>query len=122
MFGKLTFAVGFAAGYAVGAGVGAGAGKHASAQLQGLLRKSSRLPDAQQWSSSLSSGASTVADSTRGAFRHAVATVSSPLRPYDASSGGNPDTSGGVIPLGTVPIDQLSDWELDLLTSPDSSQ
>ena len=27
-----------------------------------------------------------------------------------------------VIPLGAVPIDQLSEWGLDLLTTPDSSQ
>lgn len=121
MFRKLAFAVSFAAGYAIGAGVVAGAGKQPSAQLEAQVRRSSRPPGVQQWAGSLSSAASTVADSTRSAFRQTVATVSARRDTHDAASAGAPTTSGGVIPLGAVPIDQLSEWELDLLTTPDSS-
>ena len=122
MVRALTFAVGFAAGYAVRAGVAAGAGHQPSAQRDAVRGRSSRLPDAQQWSGTLSSSASTVADSARSAWRRAVATVGVTLRRTDTAAAGTPAPSGGVIPLGQVPVDQLSDWELDLLTTPDSSR
>jgi hypothetical protein len=74
----------------------------------------------QQWPGSLSSAASAVADGARRAVHQAVAMVRGTTGPRDAASGGIPATSGGVIPLDTVPFDELSDWELDLLTTPDS--
>jgi hypothetical protein len=52
--------------------------------------------------------------------RQAVARVGATRGARDTASGGAAATSGGVIPLETVPIDQLSEWELDLLTTPDS--
>ena len=109
MHRRLMFAVGLAAGCAVGARALAGAGKQPSARLQLLLRTSSRLPSA----------ASAVADSARTTVRQAVATVRGTRGPH-AADGASSAPSGGVIPLDTVPIDDLSDWELDLLTTPDT--
>ena len=109
MFRRRTFAVGVAAGCAVVVGFLAGAGKWPSARLQAFV---------QQWEGRPSAG--TGAGKARGAFRQAVARVSATLGAHDAAAAGTPATSGGVIPLETVPIDQLSEWELDLLTTPDS--
>ena len=119
MVRRLMLAVGLAAACAVGARALAGAGKQPSARLEAFMRRS-RLPGVQQRAGSLSLTASAVADSARSAVRQAVATVRSTRGPLDAASGGTSATSGGVIPLDTVPIDELSDWELDLLTTPDA--
>lgn len=108
MFRRITFAVGAAAGSAVVVVLLAGTGKWPSAGLKVFV---------QQWAGRPPMG--TVAGKARGAFRQAVARVSA-TRAHDSAAGGTPATSGGVIPLETVPIDELSEWELDLLTTPDS--
>lgn len=118
MFRRLTFVVGAAAAGAVVVGLLASAGKRPFAQSKALLRRSSGLPGVQQWARRPS--AATVAGKARSAFRQAVARVSATRGADDAAAGGTPATAGGVIPLETVPIDQLSEWELDLLTTPDS--
>ena len=115
MIKALTFTVGFAAGY----GAAAVAGKQPTAQLQALLRGSSRVTGAQHGAGGPSSAARAVADSARSVFHQAAAKVGATPGPHDSASG-TPATSGGVIPLGAVPIDQLSEWELDLLTTPDA--
>ena len=111
-------AVGVAAGCAIVFGLIAGAGKWPSAQVKASVRGASRLPGVQQWAGRPSAGA--VAGQARSAFRQAVARVSGTRGAYEAAAGGTLATSGGVIPLEHVPIDQLSEWELDLLTTPDS--
>ncbi len=117
MFRRLTLAVAVAAGCAVVFGLPAGAGTWPSAQGKALLRRASGLPGVQQWASRPSAAA--VAGQVRSAVRQAVARVSG-TRGTEAAAGGTPASSGGVIPLETVPIEQLSEWELDLLTTPDS--
>ena len=122
MVSKLTLAVGLAAVYAVRGMVVAGADRQPSAQADAVASRSSTLPDVQQWAGTLSSAASTVADSTRSAWRQAVARVGGLLRRTGGTSSSAPAASGGVIPLSEVPVDQLSEWEFDLLTTPDPSK
>lgn len=87
---RLNVAVGVATGCAVGAWVLAGAGSWSSGRLVAF--------------------ASTL--------RQAATRLGGARGPHDVTAG-LPATSGGVIPLETVPIDELSEWELDLLTTPD---
>ena len=117
MVRRLTPAVAVAAGCTVVFGLLSGAGTWPSAQVKALARRASGLPGVQQWASRPSAG--TVAAQARSAVGQAVARVSG-TRGTEAAAGGTPRTSGGVIPLEAVPIDQLSEWELDLLTTPDS--
>ena len=108
MFRRLTFAVGVSAGSAIVVVLLAGTGKWPSAGVKAAV---------QQWADRPSAG--TAAGKARGAFRQAVARVCG-RRAHDPAVGGTPAASGGVIPLETVPFDQLCEWELDLLTTPDS--
>jgi hypothetical protein len=109
MIRTLTLAVGVAAGCAVVVGLRAGAGKGFSARLQPSVQQRAGRPSAGE-----------VAGVAQGTYRRAVAMVSAARGTHDAAAGGTPATTGGVIPLETVPIDELSEWELDLLTTPDS--
>lgn len=118
---RLTLAVAVAAGCTLVAGVLAGAGTRPSGRLEAVGHRSSRLSEVQRWARSAfaSAPAGTVAGQAAAAFRQAATRVTGGGGPQDAAPG-TPATSGGVIPLETVPIDQLSEWELDLLTTPDT--
>jgi hypothetical protein len=106
---RLIFAVGVAAVCAVVVGLLRGAGTWPSARLQALVQQRAGLPSARAQ-----------AGKAGGAVRRAVARVSAARGGHDTAAGGTPATSGGVIPLENVPLDQLAEWELDLLTTPDS--
>lgn len=118
MFRKLTFAVGFGAGYAVGAK----AGRERYAQLEAMVSKSSGLPAAQQLAGNVSSTANMVMSSARSALERAVREVTNTLKPNDADSAGDVATPSTAISSDSVLIDELSDSELDLLTTPERSR
>lgn len=118
MFRKLTFAVGFGAGYAVRAK----AGKDRSARLGAVVRKAPRLPAVQQLAANVSSTAATVASSARSAADRTVRGVTDRLSPNGADSAVIVATSGTATLSDSVSIDELSDKELDFLTTPDPSR
>lgn len=115
---KLTLAVGFGAGYAIGAK----AGKERYAQLKAMVRKSSRLPAVQQLAGNISSTASTVMSSARSAIDRTVHKVTVRLSLNDADSAVSVATPGIATSSEAVLIDELSDSELDLLTTPEPSR
>lgn len=119
MFRKISLAVGFAAGYAVGAR----AGLEPYQRLRALLRASSRLPAVQRATTAVSSAGGQAVRGVRSSVDGAVGDITARLDRSPAEPEVTPTSEAAlVLDLDSLSIDELSERELDLLTTPEPTR